>query len=340
MKQPRFSPLTRALSATSAAVLAGAALVGCSTDSASGGDGVEGAGGADPASVVATTKVWADVASAVTGTDVNAIISDASLDPHYFEPNAKDLTRLKQAGTVVANGGHYDAALYTVAEQDRVIHAVPLQNHGAEEEHDHSHSDHEHDHEHDHDGHDHGDHSTAGLPQDIDQLEHVWMAPSKVKDVAAQVEERVGGDAGSVEKRMGAIEDRLAALPHVHVAMTETIGAPLIWGTELHDLTPEEYSRAALNHSEPSVSAVADFIEQIESGDLDLLIVNPQSSNNATDRLVKAAEENNVPIVEIRETPPEGTNFLDYFEQVVGDIAAIAEKAEPQPETEIDSRVG
>nr|VDG64041.1 zinc-binding protein AdcA [Streptococcus thermophilus] len=346
-------PLKSTLSIFSAAALAGAALVGCSSttdsaDPAGGAASSDSANAADPADIVATTNVWADVASAVTGTDVDAIINDASLDPHYFEPTARDLARVKEAGTLVANGGHYDDTLYTVAEQDRIIHAVPLHFHG-----DHEHGDHDHvhgDHEHDHDGHDHGDHAHEGhdhgghtfttLPGSIDELEHVWMSPAKVKNVAKQVEERVGGDAGSVEKRMGEIEQRLNAMPHVHIGMTETIAAPLIWGTELHDITPEPYLLASLNHTEPPVQAVADFLEEIESGLIDFLVVNPQSTNGATQRLVEAAKKNNVPIVEIRETPPAGMNFLDYFEQVVDEIAAVVEKAEPRPEAEIDRFVG
>ena len=101
------------------------------------------------------------------------------------------------------------------------------------------------------------------------------------------------------------------------------------WGTELHDITPEEYVKASLNHQEPSASAVAAFLEQIERGELDMLFVNPQSTNSATQRLADAAKEHNVPVVEIRETPPSGQRFLDYFEEIVDQIADIAAHAEP-----------
>ena len=95
------------LAAVAATALVGA-LSGCSSES-------NGANGSD---IIATTNVWADVASAVTGSDVDAIITGDAVDPHHFEPSAKDLSRIKEADTVVANGGAYDAALYTAAEQD------------------------------------------------------------------------------------------------------------------------------------------------------------------------------------------------------------------------------
>ena len=59
----------------------------------------------------------------------------------------------------------------------------------------------------------------------------------------------------------------------------------------------------------------------------DSLVVNPQSSNSATQRLADAAKANDVPIVEITETPPAGTNFLDYLAQIVDQIEELAAHA-------------
>ena len=283
-----------------AVVAVGASISSCSTETA------------DNAEIVATTGVWADVASAVTGNDVDAIITGDAVDPHHFEPSAKDLARIKGANTVVANGGAYDAALYTAAEQDRIVYAIPLLD---------EHEAHEHDHEHAHD-HDH-------MLDSLDELEHAWFAPEKVLQVAEDIADRTGGDASDVKQRIGEIQSKLNAVPHVHIGMTETIAAGLVWGTELHDITPEEYVKASLNHQEPSASAVAAFLEQIERGELDMLFVNPQSTNSATQRLADAAKAHNVPVVEIRETPPSGQRFLDYFEEIVDQIADIAAHAEP-----------
>ncbi|MCZ2221270.1 zinc ABC transporter substrate-binding protein [Corynebacterium pilbarense] len=296
----RFHPSP--LAAIAATALAGAALAGCSSES-------NDANGSD---MIATTNVWADVASAVTGEDVDAIITGDAVDPHHYEPSAKDLSRIKGADTVVANGGAYDAALYTAAEQDRIIYAIPLLD---------EHEAHEHDHEH---AHDH-----AHMPNSLDELEHAWFAPEKVLQVAEDIADRTGGDASDVKQRIGDIQSKLNAVPHVHIGMTETIAAGLVWGTELHDITPEEYVKASLNHQEPSASAVAAFLEQIERGELDMLFVNPQSTNSATQRLADAAKAHNVPVVEIRETPPAGQNFLDYFEEIVSQITDIAAHAEP-----------
>ncbi|GAB3086454.1 metal ABC transporter solute-binding protein, Zn/Mn family [Corynebacterium aquatimens] len=337
--------LHRAFTLTAATALASASLIACSTNGTEGGASGYSGKNADPTNIIATTEVWADVASAVTGNEVPAIIRGASIDPHHFEPAAADLARIKEAGTVVANGGHYDSSLYTVAEQDRIIHAVPLDHPLGGQENKpegHAHDENQHEgqeHEHEHgDSHAHGEghaHGITEIPTSLDELEHIWLAPGKVKEVADAVAKRAGGDASTVDKRMDAITEKLNSFPHVHLAMTEPIAAPLIWGTQLHDLTPEKYLLATLNENEPSASDVAEFLALIESGNLDFLVVNPQSTNNATERLADAAKKKNIPIVEIRETPPEGVNFLDYFEQIVNDIDAIIAKANPRPDAEL-----
>lgn len=326
----------RSVTALAAALLAGAGLSACSPGNqdpaASGGNSTDHTAG--DADILATTPVWADIASAVTGTDVEAVINGTDIDPHHFEPSAKDLARVREAGTLVANGGPYDASLYTVAEQDRVIHAVPLVSKEEAEAHEHEHREPEGHDEHNHEGHEHEQeghsHNAPGNPDD---LEHAWFSPEKVKEVAAALKEKVGGSTEDVDKRMAAVEEKLAALPHTHIAMTEPIAAPLVWGTELHDITPEGYMKAAINETEPSVQDVAAFLDEIEAGHVDVLIVNPQSTNSGTEQLTNAAREKNIPVVEMRETPPEGVDFLDYFDQVV---EALADAVDGLPHEEGD----
>lgn len=123
---------------------------------------------------------------------------------------------------------------------------------------------------------------------------------------------------------MDAVEAKLAKIGSVRLAATEPIATGLIYGTELHDVTPDGYLHAALNESEPSAQDIAAFLETIEAGELDLLVYNPQSTTSAADRIVEAAREHGVDVVEISEIPPAGTNFLDYMDSVVDQIAQAA----------------
>lgn len=296
------SRIFASLRAAAAALLAGSTLVACSgTESDTAATEASTSNGSR---IVATTQVWADVASAVTGEDVEAVITGANVDPHHYEATAADIAKLLEADLVIANGGAYDAGLYDAVDEAKLIHAIPLVD--AAHVHDH---DHEHAHSHD---------------LNIDEIEHAWFVPEKVSEVAEEIEQRAGGSAGEVTKRMDVVSERLGQFDHVHLAMTEPIAAGLLYGTELHDVTPEQYARSTLNHTDPSIDAIAAFIEVIEQGSLDFLVVNPQSTNSATQRLIDAANENNVAIIEIAETPPAGTNFLDYIEEVTDAIESAA----------------
>ena len=274
-------------------------LTACGTQgSESSGDATTGASdeGADAAAMVATTQVWADVASAVTGDEVPAIIDNPSTDPHDYEPTAADLAEIAQAKTVVANGGAYDAALYNAAKGNLITALEPTEAH-----------DHDHEHEHGEEGHDHA-HG--------EENEHIWYSTEAIRSVA----EQIGGN--PIDDKLSGIDESLAALPEAHVIQTHPIADAIVEESALVDATPESYRHATLNHSEPSAAAVAEALEAIK--DADILINNSQSPNAVSERLVAAAKEAGVPVVDITETPQDGKNFFDYFQEVLDQLNAAA----------------
>ncbi|WJZ16201.1 metal ABC transporter solute-binding protein, Zn/Mn family [Corynebacterium gottingense] len=274
-------------------------LTACGTQgSESSGDATTGASdeGADAAAMVATTQVWADVASAVTGDEVPAIIDNPSTDPHDYEPTAADLAEIAQAKTVVANGGAYDAALYNAAKGNLITALEPTEAH-----------DHDHEHEHGEEGHDHA-HG--------EENEHIWYSTEAIRDVA----EQIGGN--PIDGKLSGIDESLAALPEAHVIQTHPIADAIVEESALVDATPESYRHATLNHSEPSAAAVAEALEAIK--DADILINNSQSPKAVSERLVAAAKEAGVPVVDITETPQDGKNFFDYFQEVLDQLNAAA----------------
>ena len=279
-------------------------LTACGTQgSESSGDATTGASdeGADAAAMVATTQVWADVASAVTGDEVPAIIDNPSTDPHDYEPTAADLAEIAQAKTVVANGGAYDAALYNAAKGNLITALEPTEAH-----------DHDHEHEHGEEGHEHEGHEH----EHGEENEHIWYSTEAIRDVA----EQIGGN--PIDGKLAGIDESLAALPEAHVIQTHPIADAIVEESALVDDTPESYRHATLNHSEPSAAAVAEALEAIK--DADILINNSQSPNAVSERLVAAAKEAGVPVVDITETPQNGKNFFDYFQEVLDQLNAAA----------------
>ena len=298
---------TKSLRAGAAVFATSLFLASCSTggtDTTTAASGTPAEAAAD--TVVATTNVWADVAGSVLGEAVPAVISNPATDPHDFEPAAADLAKVTQAKVLVANGGTYDNAIYKAADPANVISALPL----SSEEHDH-----EHEHEGEHAGHDHAH----------DENEHIWYDTTVVREVAdklakAAEDNGVQADTAELNKRLDDVDAKLDALPVARIAQTHPIADSIVENSALEDVTPEDYRQATLNHTEPSSAAVAALITQLENGEVDLLINNPQTPSALTDRILAAAEQNDVPVIDIAETPQGGVDFFDYLDEIANTL--------------------
>ncbi|WP_411708884.1 metal ABC transporter solute-binding protein, Zn/Mn family [Corynebacterium sp. LaCa116] len=341
--------LLRPTAAVFAATLGAATLTACSSDGSS-ADGSDGSSDKDTIHVVASTSIWADVAEAVVDTaqtdvniDVEAIVTGNGVDPHHFEPTAADIAKANEADVIIAGGGGYDAWLYQAVEnQDEIIHALPLTEH----HHDHGHS-HDEGHGHSHDegheeGHEHGDEETVTMDEakkiaqgdpsqitNIDGNEHVWYDAAAIEKVASDVADMVNetnpdakASADPLVKRVEEIKQRVEKLPQRNYAQTEPIADYIFKYTDSTDATPEGYRKATVSEGEPTAADLAAFLEDIKSGKIDLLVFNPQTETDMATRIRDAAKEQNIPVVEIGETPPENTNFLDYYDEAVSALEA------------------
>lgn len=317
-----------------AATLGAAALSACSSGDDNAAGGSDASSDKETIHIVASTSIWADVAQAVVDTaqtdvniDVHPIVSGNGVDPHHFEPTAADIARANDADVIIAGGGGYDAWLYqAVKNQDQIIHALPLT------EHDHG----EHDHDHAHEGEtvtmDEAKKIAAEHPEqitNIDGNEHVWYDAAAIEKVATDVANLVNeanpaakATADPLVERVEDLKSRIETLPQRNYAQTEPIADYIFKYTESTDATPEGYRKATVAEGEPTAADLAHFLEDIKQDKIDLLIFNPQTETDMTKRIRTAAEDKNIPVVEIGETPPEKTNFLDYYEEVVNALEA------------------
>lgn len=319
-----MTSLTRSATAALVAVAA-LVLAGCS---ATAEDNPGDTAGDHALSIVASTAIWADVAESVVSSEdveVTAIVEGNDADPHSFEPTAADIARTAEADLIVVGGGGYDAWLYDNQDETKIIHALPLTGH------DHDHTAHEHEHGTDPaaaaEGHSHS-HGETGS---IDGNEHIWYDTAAVTRVAEEISGRVQAinpdvvtDTTEITTELADIHSRLHTLPEIRVAQTEPIADYLLAHTDLTEVTPAGYRSASLSHSEPAAADLAKFLELIDSGELDLLIYNPQTQTDLTERIRTAATEADIPVVEIFETPEAGENFITFFNSAVDRLTEIS----------------
>ncbi|MGO1418326.1 MAG: metal ABC transporter solute-binding protein, Zn/Mn family [Candidatus Corynebacterium faecigallinarum] len=309
----------------SLAALAGAGALTLSLSSCAGGSDDSAADNGD-IRIVASTSTWGDLAQQVVddaedaadtelGITVDAILSGTDDDPHVDEATARDISTIRDADVVVGNGAGYDNWLTDNASDDaEVITAAPLaegHNHGDGDEHDHDHGD---------DG-----HGSSILASESNP--HVWLDMGVITGFADSLaahlnslDDTVPAEATGVTEMADGFTERIQALPHAHVILTESVAGLLLDGSEVHDITPEGFARTVLNEGEPSVADLSATRDLITDGEVDTLISNRQSQSQSSDRLSDAAEDADVPVVNINETPGADQDYEDYVDTVISDL--------------------
>lgn len=309
-------------------------LTACSDDSSTT------SGSSDTVNVVASTALWADVVHDIAGDNdhvtITGLIEGDSVDPHDYNPSAKDMAKIKDADVVVGNGAGYDSWLTEHASSDAtVITALPQEEHDHDEdEHDgHDHDAHGHDSEdaHDHDSEDAHDHAhsaeasdTADNNSDLPTNPHVWYDVATVNSFATKIADTLNdknsdikASATDFSDKLHAIDEKIKALPAKKVASTESVSGYLLKESPMEDVTPHGYLSASLKESDPSAADVAEFTSLINDKKVDILVNNPQTEDSVSKDLVSAAKKAGIPVVDIYETPEKGTHYLDFFSETV-----------------------
>ena len=301
-----------------------AVVVGLSACSSDGGsdDGARVAEGdaaacpGDVVDVVVSVGQWGDIVEQLGGdcATVTTVIASAAVDPHDFEPNVADIAAFSDAQLVVINGSGYDnwarTAAANVDEPPVVVDAAEVA--GLETPED----------EHAESGED-GEHATHGGADP-----HLWYEPDVVAALSDAVSDelaavspgaadyfagrRTAWDADLDEYRTAVDATRAVAEGHAYAA-TESVFDRMAAAVGLNDATPEGYRRAASNESDPAPGDLTEFEQALGDGSIDVLIYNTQTTGSIPEQLRAAAEDAGVPVVEVTESPSEGSgSFLEW----------------------------
>lgn len=255
-----------------------------------------------PLDVVVTVDQWGSLVEAVAGScgRVTSLVS-GSVDPHDYEPTPADAAALDRADVIILNGLGYDAWAQRAIDA-RSPQPVVLDIGG-------------------------GWDAAAGadphlwyapgvVNQTIDRIAEVLdaAAPGASTHVAEQVA-RLRASLAPYNEAIGALRSSITAAPDGPpvFAATEPVFDQMATTVGLVDGTPAGFARAVSNHGEPSPGDVAEFMDALADGSVDVLIVNVQSSSSMTDRLREQAEAHDVPVVEVTETVAPGADgFIDW----------------------------
>ena len=260
------------------------------------------------ATVVASTDVWGSVASAVTGRHVavKAILTGSDTDPHSYAASPADAAAITDAALVVYNGGGYDPWVDQVLTGHPGINSVDAYSFVP---------------------------AGGGQPPN----EHVFYDLGVAKSVASSIADRMAvidpanaadyrANAAAFGRAADAIEVSERAIagayPDAGVIATEPDVDYLLAASGLVNRTPAAFAAASENETDPSPADMAKVLDMIKRRQVSALLINPQTSGSAVNGLEDAARRAGVPVTEVRETLPDGTDYLTWQRNTVNQLVA------------------
>jgi zinc/manganese transport system substrate-binding protein len=295
-------------------LLAGVALsvTACSgTSAAPAADGGSTAAGT-PIAVVASTDVYGDIVKAIGGdaVAVTSVIDTPDKDPHEYEADAQTQLALSKAQLVVKNGGGYDDFVDTMLAagtgKPTVVDVVAVSGYDTE-------------------------------PAEGEFNEHLWydfptmakLATRLSSDLAAARPDQAAtfqAGAAAFTEELEKLEQGEADIKAEHggagVAVTEPVPLYLLEAAGLVNKTPEEFSEAIEEDTDVPPAVLQQTVGLFTDGQVALLAYNAQTGGPQTDTVLKAAEQNDVPVVPVTETLPEGETYLTWMQKNVDAVAA------------------
>lgn len=295
--------------------------------------------------IVATTTIWADIASrSLCGLEVASVIP-AGADPHTFETSLADRASLEQADLVVANGlaleeGLVDLLATVAAGGTPVIEmteAVAIRDMG--DDHDDEHSDdedhgdeHADDEDHDHDDEDHTDehhHDHSGSDP------HIWLDPINVASTVNLITE-AAIDAGFDTSVRACAQDFIDEIEALDTEIADDLSAIpsdrrfLVTNHDALGYFAERYGFEVVGTVIPSLSTLAetnpadlaDLAAIIEELDIPTVFSEEQASARDADALADAIPGLTVVALDtgsLRDTDD------DYLSMMRRNVTAIAE---------------
>jgi len=257
--------------------------------------------------IVASTNVWGSVAAAVAGPDaqVTSIINSPTDDPHSYTTSPADAAEIHDAALVVYNGGHYDefAEKAAAGRGNPTINAFDLR--------------------------------PAALGGDDN--EHIFYNLDTVSAVAA----KIANDLGAVDtahaqayndrliqfqsrlKNVSAITDEIAVThPKAPVLQTEPIAHYLLLAAAADDRTPHSFEEAIEQGTDPAPADVAAVRGLLTGKQVRALVYNIQTEDKTTQDVAATAKAAGVPVVDVTETLPQGTDYVGWQTQNAKALAA------------------
>jgi zinc/manganese transport system substrate-binding protein len=254
----------------------------------------------DRLQVVAAENFWGSLVTQIGGSkvQVTSIVTDPNADPHEYESNSINARAFSTANYVILNGAGYDSW------GNKLLNASPNSNRK--------------------------ELTVANLlGKKNGDNPHFWYNPVYVNTVVTQMEHDLikldPTNKSYYEARYATLKSSLTTYQlhitdiknHFHgtqVASTEDIFAYLAQSAGLNLISPTSFSRAVSEGNDPPTSSIVQFQQQLQSGQVKVLVYNAQTVTPLTNSIKRLASEKHIPLVAVTETvQPTSATFQEWM---------------------------
>lgn len=238
--------------------------------------------------IVAAENFWGSLVQQLGGTHVNvtSVVTDPNADPHEYESSASAAREIANANFVIVNGVGYDDWALKLLSADNNPNQTVL--------------------------------NVGDLLGRVNGTNpHLWYDPSfvnaTVKQMYLDLVKIDPADAGYYAQRYSNLTSSLAQVDGrittirqqfagTKVASTESIFVYLANATKLDLISPPAFMDAVAEGVDPPAQSVSQFENQLESGNVSVLVYNEQTVTPLTQQMKQIATQHNVTIVGVTET--------------------------------------
>ena len=260
---------------------------------------------AQPVSIVAAENFYGDVARQIGGNavKVTSILSNPDQDPHLFEASPSVARSLAGARIVVYNGLDYDPWMEKLLSASKAADRKEIV-------------------------------VSDLIGKKLGDNPHIWYDTNTMVAFAKALTDALDTvdptDKSAYDQRLAAftaslkpIQDKIAELKDrvngTPATATEPVFGYMFGGLGM-DVRDFDFQLAVMNNTEPSPSDVAAFESDLKNKRVKLLIYNSQATDTAAQRLLQIAKDNQIPVVGVTETKPEGKSFQDWLSGELDDV--------------------
>ncbi|CAK1242857.1 ABC-type Zn uptake system ZnuABC [Fructobacillus fructosus] len=245
--------------------------------------------------IVASTNVYAELAKTVAGdhTHVSAIITKQSVSPEDYEPTNDVAKKVSKADIAFGNGLGYDAWLNKLAKSSKKTQLLLV---------------------------------SDLLNKDSKSNPHLWNDPANMVNAAQKLANELSKkdpehkadyqkNAAAYKEKLQPVTDKIAELKaktaDKNVFETESVYEYMLKDLDMK-LVGDDFAEAIAEDSDPTPAALKEVQNALTEHKVAFVVQNTQTTGGDVAKLVKLAKQENIPVVNVTETSPDNTSYVDW----------------------------